>query len=49
MIEFSEFEFKFAALPWSVVVPLVTTEPAESKTFVITEPADKKFESLHCL
>ena len=32
-----------------LIAPLVKTEPAESKTFVITEPADRKFESLHCL
>ena len=33
----------------TLIVPLVKTEPAESKTFVIIEPADRKFESLHCL
>ena len=33
----------------SLIVALVKTEPAESKTFVIVEPADRKFESLHCL
>ena len=32
-----------------LIAPLVKTNPAESKTFVIIEPADKKFESLHRL
>ena len=32
-----------------LLVPLVKTEPTKSKTFVIIEPADRKFESLHCL
>ena len=32
-----------------LIAPLVKIEPAESKTFAIIEPADKKFESLHYL
>ena len=32
-----------------LIVPLVKTEPAESKTFVIIKTADRKFESLPCL
>ena len=30
-------------------IPLVKTEQAKSKTFVIIEPTDRKFDSLHCL
>ena len=32
-----------------LIAPLVKTERAERKTFVIIEPVDRKFESLYCL